>query len=189
MGNPVARVVSIAGHPVVLMALAAVIASPPHVRPVALVVWLVCASAVLGYSLYKAYRGDWVHIDASVPAERSQLNSRMGIGLLAAAGVLSITGLHAAFSLVVALSGLIVVIGHVLRSVAKLSLHVAFAVFAAFLVWPNNIAAVTLVGAAAGIAWSRLALRRHVASDIILGMLAGAAAGLAFHLAMPRLTA
>jgi hypothetical protein len=119
-----------------------------------------------------------------VPAERAQLNARVGVGLLAAAGALWLAGLHIGFSLVVGLSGLIVAVGHLLRGVTKLSLHVAFAVLAAFLVWPNHIATATLAVAAAGVAWSRLALQRHVAPDIVLGALAGAAAGLAFHIAV-----
>ncbi len=184
MGNSVARAVSIAGHPAVLMPAAALIASPGHMGPAALAVSLVCACAVVAYSLYKARRGDWVHIDASVPAERAQLNARVVIGLLAAAGALWLSGLHVGFPLVVGLSSLIVAVGHLFRGVAKLSLHVAFAVFAAFLVWPNYAAAAMFALAAAGVAWSRLALRRHVAADIILGALAGAAAGLAFHFAV-----
>lgn len=189
MGTSVARAVSIAGHPAVLMPAAALIASPGHLGPTAVVVSLACACAVMGYSLFKARRGDWAHIDASVPAERAQLNARVGIGLLAATAALWAAGLPGSFPLVVGLSGLIVVVGHLFRNVAKLSLHVAFAVFAAFLVWPNHIAATTLAFAAAGVAWSRLSLRRHVAPDIILGAFVGAAAGPAFHMAVARLTA
>jgi len=44
------------------------------------------------------------------------------------------------------------------------------------------------IGAVAG-AWSRLALRRHVAADDLLGALAGTEAGLAFHIAVARLAA
>jgi hypothetical protein len=171
------------------MPAAAVIASPGRIGPIALAVSLACASAVLGYSFYKARRGDWVHVDASVPSERAQLNARIGVGLLAAAGVLWLTGLHFGLPLVAGLSGLIVVAGNVFRGVAKLSLHVAFAVFAAFLVWPNQIASAGLALVAFGVAWSRIALRRHVAADIILGALAGAAAGLAFHIAVAWLAA
>jgi hypothetical protein len=95
--------------------------------------------------------------------------------------MLALTGVHVGVPLVVGLSGLIVGMGHVFRDVAKLSLHVAFAVFAAFLVWPNTVASAALTLVALSVAWSRIALRRHVAADIILGVLAGAAAGLAFH--------
>lgn len=182
MDSSVARVVSIAGHPAVLMPMAVVIASLAHMRSAALAVSLICACAVLGYSLHKARRGDWIHIDASVPTERAQLNSRVAIGLLAAAGALSFTGLHFGFPLVVGLSGLIVTVGHVSRGVGKLSLHAAFAVFAAFLVWPNLTATAALALTAAGVAWSRIALRRHVLVDIVLGTLTGAAAGLLFHI-------
>lgn len=189
MGGSVARLISVAGHPAVLMPVAAVIAAPEQMTQAALVVSLLCASAILGYSLYKARRGDWVHIDASVPAERAQLNARAGMGLLTVAGALFLAGLHVGVPTVVGLSGLIVLVAYLFRSVAKLSLHVAFAVFAAWLVWPNHVAAVALALAAAGVAWSRLALRRHVAADIILGTLAGAAAGCAFHTAVAWLAA
>lgn len=74
--------------------------------------------------------------------------------------------------------------GHLFRRVAKLSLHEAFAVFAAFLVWPNHAATIGLAAVAVLVGWSRLALRRHVAADIILGALAGASSGLAFHVVM-----
>ena len=189
MGSSLARVVSIAGHPAVLMPAAAVIASPGQIGPAALAVSLACGSAVLGYSFYKANRADWAHIDASVPTERAQLSSRVGGGLVLAAGALWLAGLHSGIPLVVGLSGLIIGVGLALRRVAKLSLHVAFAVFAAFLVWPNLVSAVALTLAAVVVAWSRIALRRHIPADIILGALAGASAGLAFHATMARLAA
>jgi hypothetical protein len=180
---------SIAFHPGVLMPVAAFIASPGSIGPVALAASLACAGVILGYSFHKARRGDWTHIDASVPAEREQLNSRVGIGLLAAAGLFWVAGLNVGFPLVVGLSGLIVLVGHLLRGAGKLSLHVAFAVFAALLVWPNHIAVATLALAAVGVAWSRLTLRRHVPVDIVLGALAGAATGLAFHFSVAWLAA
>ncbi len=124
-----------------------------------------------------------------MPAERAQLNALVSVSLLATAGALWLAGLHMGFPIVVGLSGLIVAVGYLFRGVAKLSLHVAFAVFAAFLVWPHHTAAAALALAAAGVAWSRLALQRHLAADIILGALVGAAAGLAFHFAVARLAA
>jgi hypothetical protein len=108
---------------------------------------------------------------------------------MVAAGVLWLMRAHVGFPVVVGLSSLIVLAGQLLRGVAKLSLHVAFAIFAAFLVWPNHAAVAAIAAAAAAVAWSRLALCRHVAADIILGAVAGAAAGLAFHIAMASLAA
>lgn len=184
-----ARLLSIAGHPAVLMPAAVLIAAPARVRLAALIASAACAAAVLGYSFHKAHRGDWAHIDASVPAERTQFNARVGSGLLVAAGALWLLRLPIGLPLVIGLAGLIVMTGQLFRGVAKLSLHVAFAVFATFLAWPNHGAAIVLAVMAAGVAWSRLALRRHVPADLLLGLAAGAAAGLAFHIAMARLAA
>lgn len=117
------------------------------------------------------------------------LNSRAGIGLLAAAAVLWLGGLHVGVALVVGLSGLVVVAGHLGRGVAKLSLHVAFAVFAAGLAWPDLAAMAALTATALAVGWSRLALRRHTAVDVALGALAGTSAGLAFHVLIRWLAA
>ncbi|WP_374602222.1 hypothetical protein [Arenimonas sp.] len=184
MVDSLARALSIAGHPAVLMPAAAVIASPGETGLAALAVSLACGAAVLGYSVYKAHRADWVHIDASVPAERAQLNTRVSVGLVLAAGALWFAGLPLGISMAAGLSGLIVAAGHVLRHVAKLSLHVAFAAFASLLVWPDLVAAFALMLVAVAVAWSRIALRRHVPADILLGALAGVAAGLAFQACM-----
>lgn len=184
MGNALARAVSIVGHPAVLMPAAALMAAPAHLRPAAFAVSVIGACVVMGYSLYKARRGGWTHVDASMPTERAELNARLAIGLLLAACVLWLAGLHVGFPLVVGLSGLIAAAGHLFRGVAKLSLHVAFAVLAAFLVWPQYVAVAALALVAVAVAWSRLALRRHVAADVALGALAGAAAGVAFHVAV-----
>ena len=188
MGYSLARLVSIAGHPAVLMPVAAVIAARDIDVRNAFLVSVACAFVVVVYSIYKTRRGDWVHIDASVPAERSQLNSRVGLCLLAIAGLLAFAGLHVGIPVVVGLSGLIVLVAHLLRDLAKLSLHVAFAVFSAVLVWPNHVAALGLAVMAVAVGWSRIALRRHVAADIMLGAVTGLSSGLLFH-AMARLAA
>ena len=72
MGTPLARLVSIAGHPAVLMPVAALVAAPDADAGAALVVSVACAVAVVGYSVHKARRGDWAHVDASAPVERAQ---------------------------------------------------------------------------------------------------------------------
>jgi membrane-associated phospholipid phosphatase len=68
----------------------------------------------------------------------------------------------------------------------KLSLHMAFVVFAVFLLlldapWWAGLAGLCFAGA---VAWSRLALRRHVPRDLIAGAAVGALAGIAFALAV-----
>lgn len=184
-----ARLVSIAGHPAVLMTLAALVASPgANVLPI-VVATVACGLGVLGYSYYKAQRGDWGHIDASSIGERTQLNFHVGLGLLGAAGVLALTSLHVGVSIAVALAALIVLAGHLLRSLAKISLHVAFAVFAAFIAWPNNLAAAALLVAALAVGWSRLVLRRHVGRDLFWGAAVGTVAGCIFQAVMSSLDA
>jgi membrane-associated phospholipid phosphatase len=63
----------------------------------------------------------------------------------------------------------------------KLSLHLAFAVFAALLL--HKVGTLWMVIAllfATAIAWSRLALERHTRRDLLAGAVVGAVAGLAF---------
>lgn len=180
MDYSIARLLSIAGHPAVLMPVAAVIAARDIDVRAAFLVSVVYAFVVVVYSIYKTRRGDWVHIDASVPAERAQLNSRVGLCLLATGGLLAFAGLHVGIPVVVGLSGLIVLVAHLLRHLAKLSLHVAFAVFSAALVWSNQAAALGLAVMAVAVG-SRIALRRHVGADIMLGAVTGILSGLLFH--------
>lgn len=184
----VARLLSIAGHPVVVMPLAAAIAAPPEARVAALATAIGCAALVMVDIVRKVRRGEWAHVDASEPGERTEFNLRASFGLLVAAGVLAVAGVQAGIAIVVGLSGLVVLAGHVFRRMAKLSLHVAFAVFAAGLVWPDLAAALGILALATAIAWSRWALGRHVGRDLVLGGLVGAAAGIALHVLLVRLS-
>lgn len=186
MDKPLARLVSTIGHPAVLMPAAVIIASPHETVKTAFLVSASCVSGIIGYSFYKTRQGEWVHIDASAPTERAQLNSRVGIFLLAAACLLILAGLRFYVPLAVGLSGLIVLVGHTLRGLAKLSLHVAFAVFSVFLVWPDRAAALGLLVAAFAVGWSRVALHRHTVSDIIIGALVGAFSGVVFRAVIVR---
>lgn len=181
MNHFLARMLSIAGHPAVLMVVAAVAASPRSHGLFSVAVTVACGIAVLAYSFLKTRRGDWGHIDASAPIERAQLNTRVGWGLLLAAGVLFLAGVHAGIAIVVGLSGLIVMAGHLLRRLAKPSLHVAFAVFAVFVAWPAHVAAMALLAMAVAVGWSRLVLRRHVGRDVFWGATLGTAAGALFQ--------
>jgi membrane-associated phospholipid phosphatase len=76
-----------------------------------------------------------------------------------------------------ALAGAMVTLALVLRQWLKLSLHVAFSVFAA-LVWvPAVMTTLVAILLAAGVAWSRLALGRHTWPDVWAGALVGGVAG------------
>jgi len=76
----------------------------------------------------------------------------------------------------------IVVVALLLRKALKLSLHVAFATFAALFFWPDWPIVAALLALAVAIAWSRLALNRHTHADIIAGALAGVLTGSALIL-------
>jgi hypothetical protein len=140
------------------------------------------AISVAVYSLVQVRKGRWLHVDASVPRERSQLNLFLLALLLGTAAFFWWGGENPAVALGLAGSGVIVTIAHASRRWLKMSLHAAFAVFAATLLWPNLWAVVLLLLLAVGVAWSRLFLQRHTAAEVVIGVLAGAAVGLVFNL-------
>lgn len=74
-------------------------------------------------------------------------------------------------------SGLIVAVTSLTLRWLKISLHTAFATFSACLLWPCMPAVLGLLVAGVGVAWSRLALKRHRALEVALGALLGLAAG------------
>lgn len=187
LGNGLARLVSILFHPVPVMAVATVVAARGAAAPdgllwQALAAVAVAAAAVMLYSARQARSGRWAHIDASNRHERSQLNRFACWLLLGLAVLLAVGGAHRAIVLAIALSGLVVLAGHVLRRRLKSSLHMAFAMFAACIVWPQALAAAVLLAGAAALAWSRLALGRHTRAEVLSGAAIGLAAGLLMQL-------
>lgn len=73
--------------------------------------------------------------------------------------------------------------GHLLKGRPKPSLHVAFAAFAAGVVWPDVVPVVALLAATTAVVWSRLVLCRHSASDVAIGAALGLACGVVFQAA------
>ncbi len=181
-----ARVLSIVGHPALLMPLAvAAAASGPGATPqllrVALGTALAVAVLVGLYSLWQVRRGHWAHVDASHPAERSQLNLVLAGLLCAAAALLWALGQPPGVAAGPLLAALLVLLTHALRRWLKVSLHAAFALFAAALVWPNLSGTLAIAALAVGVAWSRLVLRRHTLPEVLTGLLLGAAFGAALR--------
>lgn len=183
--HQLARWISIACHPVPLMAIAAFVATgsgaPPAVRRQVLAGVAVAAAVLMLYSAAKARSGRWTHIDASQGHERAELN-RFGSWLfLGLAAVLAVAGAHRDVVVAVALPGAIVLAGHLLGRWLKSSLHVAFAAFAAGIAWPHALASGLLLVAMLAVAWSRRVLGRHVLAELLSGAVLGLAAGVAFH--------
>lgn len=180
-----ARLLSLIGHPALLMPVAVVLAvqqrqAPPAVLRLALGLTLAVAAAVIAYSLWQVRRGRWRHVDASVPAERRELNGFVA-GVLLAAAAVAAAGSQRSVALGLAAGAALVLLALLLRRRIKLSLHAAFGALAVTLAWPHAPAMAVLALLVAGVSWSRLALARHSTIDVAAGLLAGAAAGLGFH--------
>lgn len=174
------------GHPVLLMPLAVWLAvqqrqAPRAVLWLALGLTLAVAAAVTGFSLWKVRRGRWRHVDASVPAERRELNGFAAGALLTAAGAALLAGAPRSVALGLAAGGALVLLAQATRGWCKLSLHAAFGALAVALAWPQGRAMAALALLMAGVAWSRLELRRHGRLDVAAGLLAGAVAGVLFQ--------
>lgn len=184
-----ARVLSIVGHPALLMPLAVAAGAsgpdaPPQLMSVALSTAVAVAVIVGLYSLWQVRRGHWAHVDASHPAERSQLNLVLAGLLCAAAALLWGLGQPPAVAAGPLLAALLVLLTHALRRWLKVSLHAAFALFAAALVWPHLPGTLAIGALALGVAWSRLVLRRHTLAEVLTGLLFGAAFGAALRLSL-----
>ncbi len=156
--------------------------APAAVRRWTTAVAVALALCVVVYSWLRVRSGRWSHIDASAPEERGELNPFLAILLLGAAAALWVMGRRPQLAAGVAAAGALVIAAHGARRFLKVSLHCAFATFAAVLPWPNGAAVLVLLAVAAAVAWSRLALDRHTPREVVVGSLAGAAAGLAFQL-------
>lgn len=157
----------------------AVVALSDRSAETALLVVSGVAAAVFAYTLIQARSGRWADMDASRQSERVELNVFLVLALCVSTA--AAWALDAASKLILglALAAAIVVAALLLRTLFKLSLHVAFAIYAVFVVWPNSTAAAAFAVLACAVAWSRLVLRRHTRIEVVAGGIAGAAAGLA----------
>jgi len=185
MSHALARALSIFGHPMLVLPLAVVvIALARGDRAAAL--WSALgfglfAALVMGYSGWQVRRGRWNHVDASARHERGHLNRFLLAALAAGAVLVAWRGTQPLFALGMALSAAMILVAMLTARWCKLSLHLAFAVFAAWLLRELGTAwmLVALLFAAT-IAWSRLALHRHEPRDLVAGAIAGSVAGAAF---------
>ena len=181
----VARAVSIVGHPVVVVLVAALIAASTQGASLQQLKLIGGALGtlgliVLGFSWLQVRAGRWSHVDASVRHERNSLNVFLAVLCLLSAVLLWFTH-RLSMSIALALSGAMVLAALLLAKWVKVSLHVAFAAFATALLWPITLAVVGGALVTAAVTWSRLVLRRHGAADVMAGLLLGVAAGGGYH--------
>lgn len=182
-----ARALSVVGHPALLMPAAVAGGACLHGAPVrALAVGagatLAVSACVMAFSAWRVRAGRWQHPDASIPAERHELNRFLLLLLLGGAVALAAAGEGGVMAAGLGLSGGIVGLAHLLRRWMKVSLHAAFAVFSAALLWPGPPAFVLVSLLAVAVGWSRWRLGRHRAREVLTGWLAGAAAGVVVNL-------
>jgi hypothetical protein len=178
---------SILGHPLLTLPLAvlALIAmrEPARLPGIAAGMAMV-AVAVMAYSWRQVRRARWAHIDASGPEERAGLNRVLAVVLIALTLLAHMRGLPL-LALGLALSAGLILAALALKRWCTLSLHVAFAAYAAGLLWTlSPVAALAGLAFAAGVAWSRLHLARHRPRDVAIGAAAGVAAAVAFTLSL-----
>jgi hypothetical protein len=184
--TPIARIVSLIGHPLVLLPIAAVATAIAHDASAHLTRILVLAmfgiSAIVGvYATYQLRSGAWTHVDAIQPTERRSLNVFLVVLLFA--GSLIAWSAFPAIQLSIALcvSGIAVLTALALSTWLKVSLHTCFAAFAAGLLWPNPFALPIGIGITCAVAWSRLVLRRHTRAEVWLGTAIGVVASVSYH--------
>jgi membrane-associated phospholipid phosphatase len=188
MNQTFARAVSIFGHPMLVLPLAALAVAVARGQGRA-AVWMALgfalfAALVMAYSWWQVRRGRWVHVDASNKDERSSLNRFLVVALVVAAVLAMRYGHNREIGLGLGLSAAMIALAMLTARWWKLSLHMAFVVFAATLLWSVAWwAGLAAFACAAAVAWSRLQLRRHVPRDLLAGAATGLLAGIAFLLA------
>ena len=161
----IARVVSIIGHPVVLLVVAAQIvaskrgASPQQLRFIGGTL-AILGLIVLGFSWLQVRAGHWSHVDASTRNERASLNVFLAVLLLLSAALLWYLTHRPSMSVALALAGALIVASLLIASWVKVSLHAAFAAFATALLWPIKLPVIAGVLVTAVVVWSRLVLGR-----------------------------
>jgi hypothetical protein len=179
-----ARFVSIAGHPLVLVPLAIALATfgrLPHATAATILAVVLASMAVLAvYVVIQVRRGAWTNVDVSTREHRPKMYL-VAIASTVAALALLYSGGHRPEVLRGTAAALAVLIAGFAINYTwlKMSLHTAFAMYAAMMAATAD----PLLGAiglaiALAVGWSRVALGRHTIPEVIAGVSIGAAAGL-----------
>ena len=185
MSDRIARSVSILGHPLVVMPAAVLVLmlvqSDGRNAGWAMAGLLATGLLIMLFSRNQVRRGRWQHVDASGKEERSSLNRFLLVLLAVATLACVLAGASRPLTLGLGLSAAMLVVAMATARWCKLSLHLAFATFAALLLaslsWWVGLAGLLF---AAAVAWSRLHLQRHVPRDLVAGAGTGLLAGLVF---------
>lgn len=173
----VARGISAAGHPLVVIPLTVALTTRSATWTV-----VIAATTIVPLTLVIARnvrRGTWSNFDVSSRDQRSGLYFWTLPLLALAAAVLYFLGAGPHVLRPFAAAAAMLAAGVIGNRFLKTSLHMMFAGFCGVMVgWLYPIAIVPLALAAGAIAWSRLHLERHTVTEIAVGTLLGVAAGL-----------
>ena len=189
----VARSLSILGHPLVVFPLAGWIALASHtssiqVLPLALTFFALLAFGVMLYSWVQVRRGRWGHVDATLPRERRSLNGFLLAAFSVSAVVLWFQPHARGVALGLTVSCFLIGAAMLTSRWLKISLHVAFVVFASTILWQVSLA--LTAGAllfTAAVGWSRLELGRHSLAEVLVAAGLGFAAGGTFWYVVLRI--
>jgi hypothetical protein len=171
LAPPGARAVSIVGHPFVVpsaTALWAAVRRGTSLTELAVLAALlvVLVSVVAAYSWRRVRSGRWQHVDASLRAERRDLN-RFAFVLTSLAALFTFFVLHhPLFAVPLATAAAMLFVCLVTARWLKLSHHVMFAVLPAGWLWPDAVALGGLAVVAAAVGWSRVRLGRHTLAEV-----------------------
>lgn len=192
MNARLGRALSIAGHPFILTPLAVAIATWRESARSRLVILGLLAAAMLAVAIHvvrRHRRGEVADIDVSDREQRPAV-FRVAIGSLVVVMLaLHFTGANpAAFRGAAVATGLFVA-SAIANVRVKVSLHSAFAMLAAGIVWPaSRPAGIAFAVAACVIGWGRVAYRRHTPLEVALGLSLGAVAAASFVLSVSTLS-
>jgi hypothetical protein len=172
-----ARSLSIAGNPLVLIPLA--VAATTRNARWTIAVALTTTLPLLVVITRKVRRGDWTDFDVSRRDQRLGLYAFGTPLFFLAAGTLYFLGASPRMMQAVAAGGVIFLAGLLGNRFLKLSMHMMFGAYAGILiawVYPWSLTAIVIFIAA--LAWSRRFLGRHSWLEIALGTIIGSGAGL-----------
>ena len=172
----IATVLSIVGHPFVVMP--ATVALTVRPLKVALAIALLTVIAMLAVIARRVRRGEWSDYDVSDPRQRHGFYpialSIVGAAALACWLLAAPAGLVRA--MIVALA--VLALAGLLTRWTKVSLHMLIDTFCVVTLASMDLrAAAALALLVVAVGWSRVALRRHTIAQVLLGVVLGAIGG------------
>lgn len=182
------RILSIALHPFVLLPVSIVWASsemPARSRAAVLAAFVGVALAISIFVAREMKRGAVTDVDVSVARDRPRMYAVSIVSLLASGAVLALTGGPPAAVRCTLVAGVMLLVASIANTKIKVSLHAAFAVFAAaVVVHAGPVAWITMGAAALLVGWARVAYGRHNRAEVACGYVLGGLGGLAIQLAV-----